>query len=43
MPESCAHKESRISMRIITVILAVITCPLGAGFLWADDSSEHAE
>lgn len=30
-------------MRIMSVILAVIVCPLGPGLVWAEDSSEHAE
>jgi cytoskeletal protein CcmA (bactofilin family) len=43
MPESFAYKVSRVSMRTMSVILAVVVCPLGPGLLWAEDSSEHAE
>ncbi len=43
MPESLAYNVSRVSMRTMSVILAVIVFPLEPGLPWAEESSEHAE
>lgn len=43
MPESPVYKVWRASTRIMSLILVVMVCPLGAGPMWAEDSSEHAE
>jgi cytoskeletal protein CcmA (bactofilin family) len=43
MPEIPTYNVLRVSMRIASVIVAGILCPLGPSLLWAEDSSEHAE
>lgn len=43
MPESLAYNLLRVSMRIASVILAGILCPLGPSLLWAEDSPDQIE
>ena len=43
MPEIPTYSVLRVSMKVASVILAGIVYPLGAGLLWAEDSSEQAE
>lgn len=43
MLESFAYSVLRVSMRIASVILAGILCPLGPSLLWAEDSPDQVE
>lgn len=43
MAESPGYSVSSVSPRIMSVILAVMVCLLGASRVEAEDSSEHAE
>lgn len=43
MPESFAYSIRRVSMRVMSLIFAVMVCPPGPGLIWAEDTSEHDE